>query len=92
MNNPFKSNSNHLEVELSSVNDAEHLLPAGTGAGAVRGSTGGGRRTGSTTRTDIGSGRGGREIATEKGELARFSQQLKPRAPFLICTRRTFGQ
>ena len=50
----------------------EHFVPAGTGAGAARGSTGGGRRTGSTTRTDIGSGRGGRETATEKGDLGEI--------------------
>ena len=40
----------------------------------MRGSTGAGRRTGSTTRTDTGRGNGGREIATEKGELVEINK------------------
>ena len=44
----------------------------GTGVEAERGSTGEGRRTGSTTRTDIANGKGGTEIATEKGYLGKI--------------------
>lgn len=41
----------------------------GTEAEAGRESTGEGRRSGSTTKTDIAIGRGETEIATEKGKL-----------------------
>ena len=67
-----------MGVELDPVNDSCHWyvlsnqFATGTEVEAERGSTGEGRRTGSTTRTDIANGKGGTGIATEKGYLGKI--------------------
>ena len=58
-----------MTQDLQQLTCDKHFLVAGTGVGAGRESTGAGRRIGSTMRTDIGRGRGGREIGTGKGDL-----------------------